>query len=78
MAASERRTPEFQTLRQGLSYSLSVVVQALPREGFGYLQELVGSRDPDILQIVKANLGKKRLSNNFPKEVAAIASRLRQ
>lgn len=78
MAASERRTPEFQTLRQGLSYSLSVVVQALPREGFGYLQELAGSRDRDILQIVKANLGKKRLSNNFPNEVAAIASRLRQ
>ena len=78
MGASERHTPEFRTLRQGLSYSLSVVVQALPREGFDYLQQLIDSRDIDALQIVKANLGKKRLSNNFPKEVATMLRRLGQ
>jgi hypothetical protein len=78
IAATERHTQEFRTLRQGLSYSLSVVVQASPREGFEYLQELVSSRDPDILQIVKANLAKKRLSSNFPNEVAAMARGLSQ
>jgi hypothetical protein len=77
MSAGERLSPEFQTLRQGLSYSLSVVVQARPREGFAYLNELAGTHDSDILKIVKANLGKKRLNNNFSNEVAAIARRLR-
>jgi hypothetical protein len=76
MAASKRDTAEFRTLRQGLSYSLSVVVQALPQEGFAYLQQLVDSGDSDVLQIVKANLAKKRLSIKFPKEVAMIARRL--
>jgi hypothetical protein len=69
--AKERKTDEFKTLRQGLGYSLSVVVCAVPREGFEYMRQLAGTEDADILWIVKENLKKNRLLKNFPAEVAS-------
>ncbi len=66
---TKRRSAEFRTLRKGLAYTLSVVIQAAPEEGFRYLSQLAESRDPDVLWIVKQNLKKKRLTKNFPKEV---------
>jgi len=69
--AKERKSDEFKTLKQGLGYSLSVVVCAVPREGFEYMRQLAGTQDVDILWIVKENLKKNRLLKSFPEEVAS-------
>ena len=36
------------------------------------MRQLIDSQDADILWIVKENLKKKRLINNFPNEIATI------
>jgi len=71
LAAGERRTSEFRILRQALGYSLSVVVCAIPKEGFEYMRRLAGSHDSDVIWVMRENLKKNRLSRNFPDEVAA-------
>jgi hypothetical protein len=77
LAAVDRKTGEFKTLRQALGYSLSVVICAIPKEGFEYLGRIAGSRDPDVLWVVRENLKKNRLVKNFPAEVAAAEKLLR-
>lgn len=72
LRSSDRKNEEFRTLRQALGYSLSVVVSAIPKEGFEYMRRLVGSGDPDILWIVKENLKKARLAKSYPQDVARI------
>ncbi len=74
--SQDRKSEEFKILRKGLAYSLSVVVQAIPEEGFEYLKELVTSQDKDILWILKQNLKKNRLIKNFPAKVRAINKQL--
>jgi hypothetical protein len=76
LRAEDRRAEPFRVLRKGLGYTLSVVVRALPEEGFGLMAELIESDDPDILWIVKQNLSKKRLSRVFPADVALLKGRL--
>jgi hypothetical protein len=71
LASRERKTSQFRTLRQALGYSLSVVIYATPKEGFEYMQRLIGSQDPDILWVVRENLKKNRIVKYFPDEVAA-------
>jgi len=68
--AVDRKTDEFKTLRQALGYSLSVVICAIPKEGFEYFQRLAGSRDPDVLWVLRENLKKNRLVKDYPAEVA--------
>jgi hypothetical protein len=70
-ATRERKSSEFKTLKKGLGYSLSVIVRAVPREGFEYMRQLAEQQDADVLWIVKANLKKNRLLKNFPEEVAS-------
>jgi hypothetical protein len=72
LATKERKSDEFKTLRQALGYSLSVVVCAIPKEGFEYIQQLIDSQDTDILWVIKENLKKNRLIKNFPDELDAI------
>ena len=67
-----RRSEAFKALRQGLGYTLSVVVAALPAEGFAYMQELAASGDPDVRWIVRENLKKNRLVRRYPTEVEAV------
>jgi hypothetical protein len=69
-ATKERKSSEFKTLKKGLGYSLSVIVRAVPREGFEYMRQLAEKQDAYILWIVKENLKKNRLLKNFPEEVA--------
>ncbi len=76
LGAGNRDSEEFRKLKQGLGYSLSVVVHSIPEEGFEYMHRLADSQDPDILWIVKQNLKKKRLTRNFPNEVASIRKRV--
>ncbi len=68
----ERKSHEFKTMKKGLGYTLSVVIYAIPKEGFEYMRQLVDSQDADILWIIKENLKKNRLIKNFPDEVASI------
>jgi hypothetical protein len=68
----QRESSEFKTLKQGLGYSLSVVVSAVPDEGFKYMRQLVGAQDEDVLWVIKENLKKNRLTKNFPQEVASM------
>ena len=66
------REASFKTLRQGLGYSLSVIVHAAPVDGFGFMRQLAETCDGDILWIVKENLKKSRLTKNFPGEVESL------
>jgi hypothetical protein len=72
----DRKSDEFKALRKGLGYTLSLVVQALPEEGFQFMRELVATQDKDVLWIVKENLKKNRLVKNHPAQVESIKSSL--
>jgi len=76
-AARERKSSEFKALRQGLGYSLSVIICAVPQEGFEYMHQLAETQDADIQWIVKENLKKNRLLKRFPKEVASTKNLLK-
>jgi hypothetical protein len=76
LEAEDHKSDAFQALRKGLGYTLSVVVQALPEEGFALMRRLSASQDKDALWIVKQNLQKNRLVKNFPTQVASIKSSL--
>jgi hypothetical protein len=76
LGAEDRRAETFRVLRKGLGYTLSVVVRALPEEGFAFMAGLVDSGDPDALWIVKQNLKKNRLVKNFPRDVEVLTKRL--
>lgn len=70
--AKDRKSEEFKTVRKGLGYSLSVVVAAMPEQGFRYMRQLADSHDRDILWVLNENLKKTRLVKNFPDEVASL------
>ena len=70
----DRESDEFKVLRKGIGYTLSVVVQALPEEGFPLMRQLIPTQDKDVLWIVKENLKKNRLVKNFPAQVESIKS----
>ena len=72
VTGGERRSDAFRALRQGLGYSLSVVVAAAPDDGFAYMRELAASSDKDVQWILRENLKKKRLAKPFAAEVAAL------
>jgi len=73
----DRRDESFRVLRKGLGYTLSVVVHALPEEGFAFIERLASSGDPDVVWIVKQNLKKKRLVGNHPEAVDSVQQLLR-
>jgi len=77
LSGNEHKTEVFKVLRKGLGYSLSVVVAAIPEEGFEYMRQLVESPDKDIRWILKENLKKNRLIKNYPDEVASIQELLK-
>lgn len=72
IVAVDRRTPGGRVLRQGLGFSLSVVVAALPEEGLSLLRRLVVPADPDLMWILRSNLAKARLIRCCPAEVEAL------
>jgi len=71
-AATDRREPGFRVLRQGLGFSLSVVVAACPEQGFALLRRLAAAGDPDLDRVLRSNLGKARLARAHPAEVEAV------
>lgn len=61
----DRHTEEFKALSKGLQYALSVFAADLPGEGFDMLKKYAAINDPDIKKIIKANLGKARLTKKY-------------
>jgi len=76
--AGERSSDTFRILRQGLGYSASVVVAAMPEDGFRWLAELAATRDADVQWIVRENLKKGRLVGPFPGQVERVQAILRR
>lgn len=78
MREIERGSEAYKTLVQGLSYSLSVVVAAMPEEGFALMHDLIadGCGDPDLRRIVNENLKKQRLRKPYPERVEAVQALL--
>ena len=74
--ASDRKTPDFRVLRQGLGYSLSVVVAATPEPGFALLRRLAAVADPDLAWVLRSNLAKGRLTRTHARETEAVLARL--
>jgi len=72
VAAGNRRDPDFRVLRQGLGFTLSVVVAAAPGPGFALLRRLAAVGDRDLAWVLRSNLGKARLARRHPEEVGAI------
>jgi hypothetical protein len=77
LEVKERKSEGFRILRKALGYTLSVVVRAIPKEGFEFMAQLVDSQDSDVLWIVKENLKKNRLVKNFPEQVESMKKSLR-
>jgi hypothetical protein len=71
-SAGDRKAADLRVLRQGLGYTISVIVAAVPDAGFAFMEELARSEDPDVLWIVRENLRKNRLVRNYPHQVAAL------
>ncbi|HEX2910639.1 MAG TPA: hypothetical protein VH186_07505 [Chloroflexia bacterium] len=67
----QRKEEEFKILRQALGYTLSVVVAALPEEGFVLLERLAALPDKDVRWVVRENLKKNRLSK-WPDKLAQV------
>jgi hypothetical protein len=68
----ESKSESYQKLKQALEYTLSVVVEQIPREGFKLMLKYVSHENRVISRIIKANLKKSRLLKKYPEEVARV------
>lgn len=59
--SADRRSEGFKALRKGLSYCWSVAVAAHPHSGKAFMERWFASQDPDVRQVMRENLKKKRL-----------------
>jgi hypothetical protein len=73
LSAEKRKGEGFRILIKGLSYSLSVLVAALPGEGFTLLERWAADSDRDIRRVLEANLKKRRLAAADPARAAALS-----
>jgi len=67
-SVQDRKAKPFRSWRKALGYTLSIVVCALPDAGWGLIDELIASKDTDLLWIARSKLKKRRLLRNFPEE----------
>ncbi len=63
----ERET-DFDVLRKGLEFTISIFAAANPELGFSFIKKWIG-KNKAIDRIMKQNLKKNRLIRKFPKEV---------
>jgi hypothetical protein len=61
-ATQERRHEPFRVLRQALGYCWSVAAASLPQEARPLLEKWIRSHDPDVVWVMKSNLGKTRMA----------------
>lgn len=72
------RTEEFSILSKGLQYCLSVFAAELPEEGFELLKKYARSKNKQMVKIIRANLGKTRLTKKYPGLVKEVLDELEQ
>jgi hypothetical protein len=77
ISSRDLSSEEFKILKKGLSYTLSVIVQANPGEGFKFLNKYAISDNKQVQMVIKENLKKNRLAKNFPIEVASLKQKLK-
>ncbi len=65
------RGKDFDVLKKGLAFTISVFAAANPEPGFKFIKKWIGM-DKDIDKIMKENLKKNRLSGKYPQEVKSI------
>jgi hypothetical protein len=61
MNSEDSKSKAFEVLKKGLAYCWSVAVAACPEKGKNLFEKWVGSKDKNVIWIVKQNLKKKRL-----------------
>jgi hypothetical protein len=69
------RDNDFEILKKGLEFTISVYVAANPEYGFAFLDKWIGI-DKVIDNIIKSNLKKNRLLKNHPKETGGLIKRI--
>lgn len=67
-----RKSEDFKALSKGLQYALSVFAAYLPEEGFHLLKKYAQIKDNEINKIIKANLGKSRLTKKYAQKVEEV------
>lgn len=67
----------FKILKKGLNYTLSVVIQSSPKDGFAFFERYTSIENKQLQDIIKENLNKNRLIKNFPKEVKLVRRKLK-
>lgn len=70
------RTEEFSILSKGLQYCLSVFAAELPEEGFELLKRYARTNNKQVDKIIRANLGKTRLTKKYPGLVKEVLDEL--
>lgn len=75
LPAGSRRADPVRTLRQALTYSVSVVVAAAPEAGFAQMHAWAAWNDPDVAWVLRENLKKKRLAP-WPHHIDALRAAL--
>ncbi len=66
---------DFDILRKGLNFAISVFAAAHPKLGFNFIKEWMG-KDEIIDGIMKENLKKNRLLRKYPEEVRALRNNI--
>ena len=69
------RENDFEVLRKGLEFTISVFVAANPKMGFSFIKRWIG-KDKVIDKIMKENLKKNRLLKKNPEEVMSLLSKI--
>jgi hypothetical protein len=59
--SEDTKSKAFEVLKKGLAYCWSVAVVACPEKGKKLFEKWVGSKDKNVIWVVKQNLKKKRL-----------------
>ncbi len=62
------REKDFDVLKKGLGFTISVFAAANPELGFKFIKKWIGM-DKDIDRIMKENLKKNRIAKKYPEEV---------
>jgi len=70
-----RRDDDFEILKKGLEFTISVYAAANAEDGFSFMERWIG-KDAVIDGIVKSNLKKTRLLKKYPEKVRELLKKL--
>lgn len=75
VVATINRSDNFDVLKKGLEFVISVYTVYSHAKGFAFLKSMIG-KDKSLNTIVKANLKKNRILKRYPEEVNKLAAML--